>query len=209
MPHHWTIRGKLLFAAISLFWLCLIPGCCSAHRPSPIPIANFTNRFEFTRPEMGLPFRIVLYACDAPTAEAGANAAFQRVAQLNNILSDYDPDSELSRLSRSSGEGRAIPIGNDLWRVLSRAQRLAASTGGAFDVTVGPYVSLWRKARREKMLPRAALLAEAATAVGWNHVLLDSRAHTARLVVPHMRLDRRGRRHDRGRSATGQKGLAN
>lgn len=138
---------------------------------------------------MGLPFRIVLYASDAGAAKTASDAAFARIAQLNDILSDYDTDSELSRLSRSAGEGLAVKLSDDLWFVLERAQVLAARSDGAFDVTVGPYVSHWRKARREKKLPEPRRLAEAGAAVGWRKLRLDSRVRTATLLAPDMRLD--------------------
>jgi thiamine biosynthesis lipoprotein len=73
--------------------------------------------------------------------------------------------------------------------VLEQSQKLAAASGGAFDVTVGPYVNLWRKARREQRLPRADLLAAARSAVGWEKLQLDPRAHAAKLLAPNMRLD--------------------
>jgi thiamine biosynthesis lipoprotein len=76
-----------------------------------------------------------------------------------------------------------------LWRVLERAQELAERSGGAFDVTVGPCVNLWRRARREQQMPDPARLEQARRAVGYGHVRLDARAHTVELLVPDMRLD--------------------
>jgi FAD:protein FMN transferase len=156
-------------------------GCASSRPP--------LTRFEYTRPQMGLPFRIVLYAPDQGAADAAADAAYARVKQLNDILSDYDTDSELSRLSQTSGSGRAVPVGEDLWHVLARSQQVAGETDGAFDITCGPVVSLWRKARREKQRPDPAKLAEALRAVGHEKLLLDPAKRTAQLLVPYMRLD--------------------
>ena len=147
------------------------------------------QRFDFTRPEMGVPFRIVLYAQTKAAAELAANAAFARIEQLNARLSDYDTDSELSRLSQTAGQGKVVRLSDDLWRVLERSQQLARESDGAFDVTCGPVVSLWRKARREKKLPDHAKLEEARRAVGYDKLRLDARAHTADLLVPYMRLD--------------------
>ena len=147
------------------------------------------TRFEFQQPQMGLPFRIVLYAPDPQTAEVAAGAAFKRIEQLNAVMSDYEAESELSRLSRTSGQGREVPVSDDLWRVLKRAQSLAVRSGGAFDVTVGPCVNLWRKARRERRLPDPARLAEARRAVGYQHVRLNPREKSVELLVPNMRLD--------------------
>src|SRR5438094_6918473 len=169
----------------------VFPGLCSLLLASSCvtrPPEKLT-RFEFSRPEMGLPFHIVLYAPDSSTAENAARAAFDRIKRLNDVLSDYDTDSELSRLSQTAGSGKAVPLSHDLWFVLQRSQKLARQTDGAFDVTVGPVVSLWRKARREKKLPDSTKLTEASRAVGYQKLRLDRRRHTGELRVPYMRLD--------------------
>ena len=182
-------RAILSTAALLLLGGFALAGCSTVPRSAGHLNPAATNRFEFSKPQMGLPFRIVLYATHAAEAEAAARAAFARVSALNDILSDYDTDSELSRLSRTAGEGRAVPVSLDLWRVLERAQEISAATDGAFDITVGPCVTLWRKARREKKLPRTDLLAEALKAVGWRKLQLDAKGRTARLLAPGMRLD--------------------
>src|SRR5579862_9625296 len=99
---------------------------------------NDFTRFEFQRAEMGMPFRIVLFTTNQPAADSAAEAAFERIKQLNDIMSDYDPGSELSGLSATSGSGKAVPVSPDLWFVLNRAEDLARRSHGSFDVTVGP-----------------------------------------------------------------------
>jgi thiamine biosynthesis lipoprotein len=138
---------------------------------------------------MGVPFKIILYAPNQETANAAFAAAFSRIAQLDRALSDYDPESELSRLSRTAPSEVGVRVSDDLWAVLARSQQLAAETRGAFDVTVGPYIRLWRRARRSKQLPSPERLLQARAAVGHEHLKLDARRYTARLLVPDMRLD--------------------
>jgi len=147
------------------------------------------SRFEFSDTEMGLPFRIVLYAEDQAQAQHASDATFARIKQLNDILSDYDSDSELSQLSHTSGSGTAVHVSDDLWNVLAQAQVFSAKSGGAFDVTVGPVVNLWRYARQVKRLPDPAKLARARKAVGYQKVRLNPEKHTVELLVPDMRLD--------------------
>ncbi len=133
---------------------------------------------------MGCQFKLVFYAPDKATANRAAEAAFAHVDKLNRIFSDYDPDSELSRLSRASPTTKPVEISGPLWSVLERSQQLAAASDGAFDVTVGPYVRLWRRARRSHELPAAERLAQAAAAVGYRYLKLDLDAHTAMLTAP-------------------------
>lgn len=137
---------------------------------------------------MGVQARIVLYAPEAQAARTAALAAFDRLAALEDVMSDYRPASELMRLCARSG-GDPVPVSDDLFAVLARAEELARLSDGAFDVTVGPYVRLWRAARRTGRMPAADALAEAAARVGWRHVVLDAAAQTVRLAVPGMQLD--------------------
>ena len=153
-----------------------------------VPPERAFHRFEFRHPAMGTLFTITLYAPDDPTAEAAASAAFKRIDALEDIMSDYQADSELMRLC-DQPFGKPVALSADLFDVLERAQRIARLSDGAFDATIGPYVRLWRFARKRKVLPSPAELAAAQEAVGWRKLRLDHRARTATLLAPNMRLD--------------------
>jgi thiamine biosynthesis lipoprotein len=145
-------------------------------------------RFEFEETHMASTFRIVLYSTDLPSARRASRASFDRIAALNAILSDYDPESELSRLARSAG-GPPVPASADLFDVLERSKLMYERSGGAFDVTIAPVGRLWRRARRDRKLPDPALLAAARRLVGADKLVLDRKAHTVRLQQPGMKLD--------------------
>jgi thiamine biosynthesis lipoprotein len=162
--------------------LLLLAACRS------VPADNPLQRFEFTRPAMGMMITITLYAPDLAPAKAAAAAAFQRIDALEDIMSDYQADSELLRLC-DQPFGTPVPVSKDLFDVLQRAQRTAKLSDGAFDVTIGPYIRLWRFARTRKVLPTPAEIATAREAVGWQKLRLDARARTVTLLVPNMRLD--------------------
>ena len=104
--------------------------------------------FEAVEAHMGTLFRIKLYAASEANAQAAFRLAFDRVAQLDAVLSDYQTDSELNRLPGAAVE-HAVPVSPDLFRVLSMSQKIAAESDGAFDVTLGPLTHLWRAARKE------------------------------------------------------------
>jgi len=175
--------APLPWITVGLGLTCLLFAGCQS-----VPEAQ-VQRFEFERPEMGLPFRIVLYATNHASAHQVSEAAFGRIAELNAIMSDYEENSELSRLSRTSGTGQAIPVSPDLWRVLERGQKISSESDGAFDVTVGPLVQVWKRARRQRELPEPARLQAALEASGWKKLELDSQRRTARLLVSQMKLD--------------------
>ncbi len=137
---------------------------------------------------MGVAARIVVYAPNDYIAKWACSRAFLRIAQLEELMSDYRSDSELMRLCK---EGHIAPVrvSNDLFFVLERALELSKRSNGAFDITVGPFVSLWRRARQTKQLPTEDELNEARKLVGWEKIQLDASTRTVKLAVSGMKLD--------------------
>lgn len=146
------------------------------------------DRFEFAEPHMGTEFRIVLYAPDARRAARASDAAFERIGELDERLSDYRETSELMLLCKQAGGG-FVEVSDDLLRVLLASQRFAERTGGAFDVTAGPLVRLWRRARRRSELPDPVRLSQARELVGFDKMQVDERTRRVRLAKPGMLLD--------------------
>lgn len=155
------------------------------------PPAAEPSRFQFESKHMGTTFRVVLYAPDADTARCAADAVFARVAELDQIMSDYKQTSELMRLCRAFAGERTepVPVSDELFFVLQKAQELSRRSEGAFDVTVGPLVQLWRHARRTQELPDPQEFAAARARVGYDKVELDPVRKTVRLARPGMQLD--------------------
>jgi thiamine biosynthesis lipoprotein len=159
-------------------------GTVPAAPPADAPPA----RFEYTAPRMGTLFRVVLFASDETAARVAAAAAFARVAELNRIMSDYDPDSEVMRLTRQPA-GTPVAASADLFAVLQLGQQCAAISGGAFDVTAGPAVRLWRESRRTHRLPSEAERGAALRAAGHDKLRLNATDRTVTLLAPGMLLD--------------------
>jgi thiamine biosynthesis lipoprotein len=166
-------------AALGLLLAVASPGFCGG------PVLT---RFEFSEIHMGTRFRIVLYARDQPAARRASRAAFSRIRALDNTMTDYQPGSELMQLSHRAG-GPPVKVSKDLFRVLAAAQEIAQRSHGAFDVTAGPVVRLWRRARRQHELPEPERLAAALKLVGYDKLRLDPEARTVQLMKPGMLLD--------------------
>lgn len=124
---------------------------------------------------MGTLVRITIYARDA----SPMRAAFDRIRELDEELSDYKPESELNRLCRTHDQ--PVRVSEDLFRVLEASQELSKLTDGAFDVTIGPVTHLWRLGK----LPDA----EAMARVGWRNMALDKKDRTVVLKLAGMQLD--------------------
>lgn len=134
---------------------------------------------------MGTLVSIRVYAPNSVLAQRALERAFNRIRDLDNALSDYKPDSEVSRLTT----GKPIPASADLFAVLTLAQQIANETGGAFDVTIGALTHLWRETRKAPRLPSDEELSTALATAGYFNLKLNSRGRTVLLSKEGMKLD--------------------
>jgi thiamine biosynthesis lipoprotein len=174
--------GAFLLGLAVLAGAALNAGASNAARRSPL------RRFEFSLARMGTTFNIVLYHTEEEEASKAAMAAFSRVERLEAIFSDFREDSENRRLCRF-GAGMPRAVSPELFFVLENSLRFSQLSGGAFDVTIGPVVQVWREARHAGKAPDAGKLAEARRSTGIQNVILDSEQRTVHLLLPNMRLD--------------------
>jgi FAD:protein FMN transferase len=171
-----ALRQRFLCA---LACLALFDGLASAAKVS---------RFEFAEVHMGTQFRIILYSANEKAAQRAAQKAFHRIARLDAIMSDYKETSELNRFCRKAVK-KPVTISSDLFRILDASQRLAARSEGAFDVTIGVVVRLWRRARRTNALPDKERMAQALALTGYKKLHLDARRRSGWLERQGMLLD--------------------
>jgi FAD:protein FMN transferase len=146
------------------------------------------HRYEAVEPHMGTLVRVTVYTPDERAARTAFRTAFDRIRALDDILSDYKPQSELNRITTTAVK-RAVRVSDDLFTVLRASQDLADATDGAFDITQAPVIRLWREARRTTQLPDAAALREASMRGGFGKLHLDAHRRTVTFDRAGMALD--------------------
>lgn len=176
-------RLKWAHAALGLAGLTgnLYPSCAWGQGAPPI-------LQEFREVHLGMEFRIVIESTPGNDAGQMARLAYDRVDSLDLVLSDWRPQSELSRLGRAT-PGAWHPISNDLAAVLALALDVAERTDGRFDPTVGPLTQLWRHERSTGLVPSDSVRDAARRRVGWHHLHIDAVHHLVRFDIPGMQLD--------------------
>jgi thiamine biosynthesis lipoprotein len=104
---------------------------------------------------MGTDVTIVALHASRPRAEGAIDAAFREIDLVDELMSLYRPDSELSRLNRDRILEHPHPY---LLSVLRQAQRVSIASDGAFDVTVQPLWELYAGAVSRGGLPDDAAI---------------------------------------------------
>ena len=113
---------------------------------------------------------------DPDPAPDVVQSAFREIARLDDVLSSWNTESEVSRLNANAGRGPQ-PVSVDLANVAEESAALCTSTGGAFDPSVAPLLQAWGFYTESPGLPAPAIGREAASHVGCDRVTvrLDSR----------------------------------
>ncbi|WP_254064015.1 FAD:protein FMN transferase [Granulicella sp. S190] len=126
---------------------------------------------------MGTEFSIDIYAHNQSEADRAINLAFDEVDRLEDLLSNYRPSSELSRISREASN-EPVTTDPETFRFLQRAFYWSARSEGAFDITVGPLLRAWGFFFQGGRIPSGSELVSLRSKVGWQKVILDSQART-------------------------------
>ena len=144
------------------------------------PQVAFSQVHAFSRHQMGTRVQILVWSSKADLAAVGADRAFAEIARIENLMSEWKTDSEISKVNREAA-ARAIKVGPDLYRVLARGVAIAKASGGAFDISWAALRGVWDFQSRSPKLPSKASLSKAVALVDYRRIHLNRQTSTVRL----------------------------
>jgi thiamine biosynthesis lipoprotein len=171
-------RNKVIFACIFLVAVSFL-SCTGKDR------VEADSGYQII---MGTFAHIVAVAQNAGTAKNCIRAALEEIHKVDNLMSDYKSDSDISRVNREAYE-KPVQVSKSTFEVLQRSIGFSKMTDGAFDITVGPLVALFREAKETKVAPSEEQIAQAKSTVGFEKLKLDSENRTVQFSEKGMLLD--------------------
>jgi thiamine biosynthesis lipoprotein len=156
--------SRWTFAAI---WSLLLPALFALSEPPP----SQTPLVHKTKYIMGTVYEIAAYDDSPAHASLAMDQAFAEIDRLDSVMSNYKPESDLSRLNRSA-HFHAQQVPHDLYRVIAESLGYSKASGGKFDITVAPLVDLWKAAIRGDLVPAQEQLDQVRACVGYEKVEL-------------------------------------
>jgi thiamine biosynthesis lipoprotein len=168
-----------------LFLLPLVGAAVAPPRPSD---KTDLLRLESSVVAMGSAYSVVVYGEDRTRMEAAVDAAFAEVQRLDDMLSNYKPESELSEVNRKAGES-AVEITPEFFGLLRSCLEYSRQSEGAFDITVGPLMKVWGFYKGTGRLPHRAEIRGALEHVGYRNIVLDPAQRTVRFARQGVELD--------------------
>ncbi len=141
---------------------------------------------------MGTVVEVKVVTTDVVAADRALDAVFAELARVEALASSHVATSELFALNARTTP--ACAVSEEMDALLRAARGFSEATAGAFDVSVGPLVTLWGFPEHPQ-LPDSAAIAAACAHVGWERLRpAESDAHspetrTWTFADPEMRLD--------------------
>jgi FAD:protein FMN transferase len=176
------IRIVILLGAIGILPICL------ANQPHQTGSKKATTRLERSVEAMGTAFVIEMYGPDEHLMQTAADQAFAELRRVNQMLSNYRPSSELSRVNECAGT-TPVKVSPEFFDLLTACKTYSRESEGTFDITVGPLMKVWGFYKGSGRLPSSAEVRAALDNVGYQNLELDSRNLAVRFKKPGVNLD--------------------
>lgn len=177
-------------------WLAVMLAACSGsgdeprRRPEPAqaprtaPTSPSSDEVELvrrSRPMMGTVFQVTV--AGMPEAHAGPliENALNEIARLEDVLSEWRHDSELSAINRSAG-GQPVRVGPDTMAVVRAGLEVSRWSEGAFDLSWAALRGLYTFQPGERIVPALSEVRARLPLVDYEGVEVDPEASTVRLA---------------------------
>src|SRR5579859_1580452 len=177
---------KLKQFVLVLFLLLLMGAAAGA--PARQAARTDTLRLESSVVAMGSAYSVAIYGEDRTRMEEAVDAAFAEVHRLDEMLSNYKPESELSEVNRLAAE-HPVAVTPELFDLLAACVAYSRESEGAFDITVGPLMKVWGFYKGTGRLPHRAEVRGSLERVGYRNILLDPATRSVRFARPGIELD--------------------
>lgn len=172
-------RLARLPGALLLPCLLWVPPAAHGADPPPQPSVRVERSFD----AMGTTYTVVAYGEDRFAVDAAIEETYEEARRLDQLLSNYRPDSEWSLVNREAAR-RPVEVSQELFDLLARCLDYSRQSEGAFDITVGPLMKLWGFYKGDGRVPHRAEIRTALSRIGWRKIQLDPRARTVRFTAP-------------------------
>jgi thiamine biosynthesis lipoprotein len=124
-----------------------------------------------SRSLLGTVVEITTLSPDESRARRGMDAVFQEISRIEELMSFYRPESQVSQINRDVPPHR-VRVSPEVFALLKHARSLSQFTQGAFDVTFVPLWQLWGRCAKERRLPSAGELQQAKALVDYRKLRL-------------------------------------
>lgn len=133
--------------------------------------SKVNNTMNKTFLALGTINNIKVFNCEN---EAIVEEAITRVAEIDDRMSAFKVESDISKLSKNAGKGFQ-KVHEDTFNLICKAIEFSVLSDGAFDITIRPLVELWGINKKGNFVPSDSEIEELLPLVHYQDILLDQK----------------------------------
>jgi len=136
---------------------------------------------------MGSRFDITIVAKDKTTALAHIDTAVAEITRIENLISDWIPETQVSEINRNAGIV-PVKVDRELLELTQRAIHYSKLTDGAFDISFAAADKIWKFDGSMETLPSEETIRESVKKIGYKNIVIDTEQSTIFLKLPGMKI---------------------
>ncbi|MES3018732.1 MAG: FAD:protein FMN transferase [Bacteroidota bacterium] len=136
---------------------------------------------------MGSRFDFTIVAGDTTEADAYIELAIAEVRRIENLISDWRPETQVSEINRNAGI-RPVKVDQEVFELTERALEFSKITKGAFDISFAAMDRVWKFDGSMKEMPSHEAIKKSVSNVGYKNVILDKVTRTVFLKQRGMKI---------------------
>lgn len=121
---------------------------------------------------MGSRFEITPYANSDSLVELGILSAIEETQRIENIISEWKSDSEISKINQNAGISPVV-VSDELFYLIKRCIKVSELTDGAFDISWAAARNIWKFDGSMKSIPKQETLDSLAEIIDYKNIILN------------------------------------
>lgn len=136
---------------------------------------------------MGSRFDLTIVHENEAKAEAYIDTAVAEISRIENVISEWMPNTEVSEVNRNAGI-KPVKVGAELLGLTERALYFSEISEGAFDISFAAADKIWKFDGSMTELPSAKKVAESVKKIGYKNIVIDKKNSTVFLKLTGMKI---------------------
>jgi thiamine biosynthesis lipoprotein len=154
-------------------------------------VVHFTTNAQVLRKRttllMGGRFDITIVGNDSLTAEKNIDVVIAEISRIENLISDWKSDSQISEVNRNAGV-QPVKVDREVFELTQRALRFSEVTNGGFDISFAAMDRIWKFDGSMTEMPSEEAIKKSVEKVGYKNIVLDSANTTIFLKLKGMKI---------------------
>jgi len=117
--------------------------------------------------------------------EKASKIVFAEINRIEDLLSRYKPDSEVSKLNKNG----SLKVSNETFYIIKKSKEFYWLTNGSFDITCAPLLDIWGFTGKQYKVPEPGEIKNALRLVGSDKIILHDSDNMIQFKLPGMKID--------------------